>query len=506
MRLAASCRAFSRNEDSLLFGADKKGQSTLSVNIANTPTGRAKLEDLQGMLLSATAHRVLRRQLRALLSAQAKMGPIAVQHAIFRPGRKLTAYYDARVRTDDAGAFRVRPIAVTWTLDGTPDPQPETSALAQLQQEAVHRGVAAPFEQLRAELPDSHLHLQVWPLDTQFPQLVRLSDPRHVHEMLGGRGMASKPARADGYGVTSIRYLPGNRHVLRYDRAGGQGGGVFAKLYSGEEGAGAFRVARQVAGWLNEQRGGVSSAGPLGYRVEDGVVLYAGVAGRPLSEYLGRPSRGLGEHLERAGMALRALHQLPQQAADSRGPHDFAAVISKIARHSEHIRMLLPPAGAAIKVLLDRAQGLHERLPQEPPSFTHRDFKSTHVWITPGGITLIDFDSSRLADPAQDIGNFLADMKLRCASCGQPVLRQMQERFLAGYARGKPEERLIRARLYEAVELLKMTRHLRLFHADWAFRTKQLIHRAEAVLNDLEFTLGLPSGRANRKQLVAISG
>ena len=478
----------------------------MSVKIANTPVGRAKLEDLQGMLLSATTRLLLRRQLRAQLPAWAKLGPIRLQHAIFRPGRKLSAYYDARVHTDDAGAYLVRPIAVTWILDGATDPQPDTPALAQLQQEAVHRGVAAPFEQLRAELPDAHLRLQVWPLDTQFPQLVRLSDPRHVQEMLGGIGRAPESARADGYAVTSIRYLPGNRHVLRYDRAGGQGGGVFAKLYSGEEGAGAFRVAQQVAGWLHEQGGGVSSAVPLGYRGGDRVVLYPGVAGRPLSENLGRANRELGEHLERAGMALRAVHHLPKQATGSRGPQDFAAVINKIARHSEHICMLLPPAGAALKGLLDRAQGLHERLPQEPPSFTHRDFKCTHVWITPGGITLIDFDSSRLADPAQDIGNFLADLKLRCASWNQSALTRMQERFLAGYAAGEPPERLIRARLYEAVELLKMTRHLRLFHADWAFRTRQLIRRAEAVLNDLEFTLGLPSGQASRRQLVAISG
>ena len=155
--------------------------------------------------------------------------------------------------------------------------------------------------------------------------------------------------------------------------------------------------------------------------------------------------------------------------------------------------MLLPSVGAAIDALLDRAQELHERLPQEPPTFTHRDFKSAHVWITPGGPTLIDFDSSDLADPAQDVGNFLADLQLRYAGYNQPGLQHAQERFLAGYAPGAPEERLMRARLYEAVELVKMTRHLRPFNRDWASRTEQLIRRAQAVLSDLELTLGLPA-------------
>ena len=65
-------------------------------------------------------------------------------------------------------------------------------------------------------------------------------------------------------------------------------------------------------------------------------------------------------------------------------------------------------------------------------------------------------------------------------------MEHAQERFLAGYAPGAPEERLVRARLYEVVELVKMTRHLRPFNRDWASRT------AVDPLNDLELTLGLP--------------
>src|SRR5207245_7252756 len=75
----------------------------------------------------------------------------------------------------------------------------------------------------------------------------------------------------------------------------------------------------------------------------------------------------------------------------------------------------------------------------------------------------------------------------------QPGLQHAQARFLAGYTPGAPEERPMRARLYEAVELVKMTRHLRPFNRDWASRTEQLIRRAQAVLSDLELTLGLPA-------------
>src|SRR3989442_7751430 len=146
-------------------------------------------------------------------------------------------------------------MVVTWRLDGKAAWLKGRDALTEMQAEALRQGVAAPFQQLTAELPEWGMHIQVSPLDAQFPQLVRLSDPRHVRHMLAAAHAASCVAsdqpRPDGYAVTSIRYLPGICHVLRYDPLdAAKGGAVFAKLYTDEEGARAFRVATQVADWL----------------------------------------------------------------------------------------------------------------------------------------------------------------------------------------------------------------------------------------------------------------
>jgi aminoglycoside phosphotransferase (APT) family kinase protein len=467
------------------------------MNIADALSGPAKLEGIQWMLLSATTRRVLRDQLKSLLPAPNMLGPCRLRHAIFRPGRKLKAYYDARVRVEGTKGYRVRPIAVTWRTDGEADWRQGRDALAELQAEALRQGVAAPFRQLTAELPEWGMHIQVSPLDAQFPQLVRLLDPRHVGDMLAAAhaasGVASDQPRPDRYAVTSIRYLPGDRHVLRYDPLdAAKGGTVFAKLYTGEEGARAFRVATQAADWLAEHGEAVTAVRPLAYVAEDRIVLYLGLSGAPLSEHLRRPSQGVARCLERAGAALHALHHLPPGVTGPL-PHDFAAEVWKAARTSDHIPALLPSVGAAIDALLDRAQEVHERLPQEPPTFTHGDFKCEHLWVAPGGPTLIDFDTCRLADPAFDVGRFLADMQLWHITYDQLGLEQAQERFLAGYAPGAPEERLVRARLYEAVELVKLTRRVPLSDHDWASRTVRLIARAQTVMNDLELVLGLPA-------------
>ena len=469
------------------------------MNLAEALSRHTKLEGIQWVLLSAASRRALRDQLKALLSATATLGKCRLRRAKFQPGRKLTAHYDALLHMEGSGRYCARPVAVTWRLDGGADGRPGGHDVVEMQAEAVRRGVAAPFWQLTADLPEWSMHVKVSPLDAHFPQLVRLSDPRYVRHMLAVAYTASevappKEAPASRYALTPIRYRPGKRHVLRYDPVDAtKAGTVFAKLYTGEYGARIFRVAGHVADWLAEHGEGVTAVRPLAYVAEDAVVLYPRVLGAPLSELLRRGGQRVARCLERAGAALHALHHLPQAVVGPLQPHDFAAEVRKAAGASDHIPALLPSVGAAIGALLDRARELHERLPQEPPTFTHGDFKSEHLRAAPSGLTLIDFDSRRLADPAFDVGKFLADLQLWFTVYDQEGLEQAQERFLAGYAPGAPEERLIRARLYEAVELVKITaRRVRLFDHDWAAVTERLIHRAQVLMNDLRWAPGLP--------------
>src|SRR2546430_12492130 len=220
----------------------------LALNLADGLSGRAKLEVIQWLLLSRAPRKALRDQLTGLLSAPATLGPCRLRRARFKPGRKLTAYYDALVHVEGTDGYRPRAIAVTWRLDGDGHQHHGTADLSGIQAEALRQGVAAPFRQLTADLPERSMHLEISPLDARFPQLVRLSDPRHVHDMLAGAYAASDrtpdQARPGRYAVTAIRYHPGGRHVLRYDPLDAtKGGTVFAKLYTGEDGARAFRVA-----------------------------------------------------------------------------------------------------------------------------------------------------------------------------------------------------------------------------------------------------------------------
>jgi hypothetical protein len=470
------------------------------MNLADALSEHATLEVINGMLVTGDPHRVLRRELSSLLSDPNTLEHCYVRHARFRPGHKLRANFDAHIHTDSDTKPSIRAMEVTWRPQRDKDRQNKPAVdLGEMQEEAMRRGIAEPFRQLMADLPSLGLQLRVSPLDAQFPQLVRMSDPNYVSETLARVAppgdLLGAQARTTRYSVQCIRYRPGRRHVLRYDSLDSpESGTVFAKMYAGQKGEHAFRVATIVADWLAQHGQGVTSLRPLAYLAEDAVVLYRRILGESLSQYLQRPSQGVGKNLRAVGVALRALHELPQELIGPLKPHDLAAEIKQIKRSGEHLPTLLPAAGATVRGMLARAIELDAMLPSEPPTFTHGDFISEHIWVTSEGLIFIDFDNCFLADPALDIGKFLADLQLMYANYGLPGVEEAQEMFLSGYFTGKPNERLIRARLYEAIKLAKMAaRRVYVFEHDWASRTACLIERAKSLMSSLEDSLGLPA-------------
>ena len=484
------------------------------MKIADVLSGRAGLEGIRWLLLAVPARNALKDQLRTLLPGGAAV-ELCLKEVRFKPGCKITAHYDALVTNKESPQDQqVRPVAVTWGPKAYAKQQEETVDLEKIQAEAASRGVAAPFLQLMADPPEWSMHIQVSPLDARFTQLARLSDPQHVRAMLAGTYASVNGAwvrrRITNYKITSIKYHPGRRHVLRYDPTDpASGETVFAKVYIGDEeartanrasnrfrredGARAFRVAGEVADCLVER--GLNCLRPLAYVAEDAVVLYPRLCGVPLSDYARQLNADTAKWLRRAGEAVCALHQLPAALARPE-PHGLAAEIRSIVRDSSHIRALLPDVGSVMEAVLDRAQELHERLPQEPFTFTHGDLKTEHIWVSPDGLIAMDFDSSRLADPALDVGYFLADWQFRQADLDQAGTDQMYESFLAEYVSRAPKDFLMRIRLYEAVELVKCAvRRVQLFEDDCASRMSALVERAQWVIDDVQRTLVLRARR-----------
>jgi hypothetical protein len=455
---------------------------SMDLDITNALWGTGGLAGVQWMLLDEQPNDVLRQALAALLPAAAMLGARRLHRAKYKPGRYLTTYYEVSVADPATGHEYKRQVEANWMPAGAADKRGDLAAMRAMQTEAVERGLAAPFQELMAEVPIWGLRAQIAPLDARFPQLVRASDPVYVREMLAAIGAAHN---GDTFEVTAIRYRPGQRHVLRYDRPGDAGATVFAKIYNNDKGARIFNLVTRAADWLATQSGALTIVRPQAYIERDGVVLYPLVSGVPLSELLRAPGDESERQLRAAGAALDVLHQMPLDQVELQ-PHTFAKEVKSIASAAEYVHPLLPETGARIAAILDRARALHERLPQEPPSFAYGDFKADHLWSTPNGLTLIDFDTCYLFDPAIDLGKFLADLHYWYDCYNLSGVEAAREQFLAGYGPSATTDRLLRAQLYETLVLLKTTvRRVKLFECDWAERTARLVRRAEALLDAL---------------------
>lgn len=457
------------------------------MNQEDVLSGKAGLAGIHRLLNGQSSRRRLRRAVQSMLRAGYRLGPLQLTRAKFKPGRKLSAYFTFPT-VDAAGQpGHLVHIAAAWQkdLEGAKDAE----ALGRLQQEADQAGLMPVQRELWREDLDAGLRLQVWPFDPRFPQVVRLGTPSYVAGLFASLGAAQDLQQMPV--VTPIRYRPGERHVLRYDLSvPGQAQRLYAKLYSNpQDAARAFGIANRVVDWLAQNNPGLQGNRPQAMSQQDGVIFYPHASGIPLSGQLTRSRRWLAAQLRTIGRGLSILHNGPEILQSELKQNTFADEARVVKRASEHIQILLPETYNRILAIVDEAADLYSSLPQEKPTFTHSDFKSDHLLTTSNGLTLIDFDTCTLTDPALDLGKFLADLEWWFTRKGISGVEEAQAELLKGYVgEGEPDqilrERLARARLFHVLILVKIVaRRVPIYKDEWSAMTARLIERAAQVLH-----------------------
>jgi hypothetical protein len=452
-------------------------------------SGKAGVAGVQHLLNGQSSRRLLKREVQKMLREGYHVGPLRLTRAKFKPGRKLSAYFTFPVLDANAQTSHTAHLAVTWqnSLD---DPAPAES-WSQLQDEANRSGLMPVQCELWRDLPERGMRLQLWPFDPKFPQLVRLGSPSHVAGMFSSLGMADQTPV-----ITPIRYRPKERHVLRYEMDSpesvrGEAQRLYAKLYTGgQDAARAFGVASRVVDWLEFNNMGLQGNRPAAMSQEEAVIFYPHAEGIPLSRQLHRSRRWLAKQLHIVGRGLATLHAGPEALRSGLKQNDFPKEARVVRRASEHMQVLLPDTYQKILDTVDRAEEQYSALPQEPPTFTHADFKSDHLLTTPQGVTLIDFDTCTLTDPALDLGKFLADLEWWFTLRGLSGVEEAQAELLKAYSAGEESdralhERLERAKLFHVLIFVKIVaRRVPIYEKDWPARTAQLIERASQVLDN----------------------
>jgi Phosphotransferase enzyme family len=321
----------------------------------------------------------------------------------------------------------------------------------------------------------------------------------------GASGLEGRLAEAR---AEPLRYKPHDRCLLRYRLVFDCGSGapvelgVIAKAYYRRDQA---RRVQTVAEQLH-RRGACAVARPLGGVDTLGVVLSEDVsASSCVSGTLALRPKGGGalpdRELKEAAMALAALHACspaPDCCAPRSVSRDAATALERcelLARSAPSLAPRLRSAGGLLGDALRSMRGGDRCL-------VHGSFKPSQLLFGAGGrVVVTDLDSVCVADPALDVGYFLA--YLRPAALWQGSVRARAwfkaaaERFRDAYAtaagsataREDVEHALARASTYEAATLLKIaSRRIRRLNSP---RPRELA----AILEEVSICLGAPAER-----------
>jgi hypothetical protein len=192
-----------------------------------------------------------------------------------------------------------------------------------------------------------------------------------------------------------------------------------------------FQTMRMLwqAGFGEDQR--FKIAKPVRHFPDLELVLEEKAEGVELSSYLGNGDEASLRHARMAGLWLAKLHSLPVAPASCVYDADVAALRSFVRELGAAHGSLAPELlglEAAIRSKIATFRGV-------PRAMVHGDYHPENILVAPDSITAIDFDRFCLADPARDLGSFIAHVRNRACFSGKSLDAANREidAFLEGY-------------------------------------------------------------------------
>lgn len=274
-------------------------------------------------------------------------------------------------------------------------------------------------------------HLQVYPYeqDPGLPALTTVLDGEKMRQILNSALPTCRTGEQQilRCQVTLLRYRLGKRCTLRYVlRLRHQQSGkttkrvLYGKLYHSATKAEAVHQEMQMLSTDPAMHGqGLVVAEAALYVPSLPMVLQEPVADNvPLELLLEEPPNAVEGDRSRTADAIRgaavALAELHKSALTSTRVRAVGTELVRIEQRCARVLGVEPETGEALHTL---AQALPAWLPQlaawdQEIGLVHGDCKPSQFFIMEDGQTaLLDFDHCGMADPAADVGNFLATLR-----------------------------------------------------------------------------------------------
>jgi aminoglycoside phosphotransferase (APT) family kinase protein len=269
----------------------------------------------------------------------------------------------------------------------------------------VERRVALAAERLHDDAPSQRFTFS--PMDARLPQLELLQDPAHVGRELE-RLLPDGPVEV--LRTTVVRYKPGRRCLLRYEvQVGEDGDGrqetIYGKAFASGRGADVDRRLRAVAS-AAACGPAVSIPQPLGYVASLKLLVQRAVPGEPALPSL------LAGDLALAGRIAEALNSLHGSSVRLERHHGLDDEIAPLEGRVQRLASADGRLRAAARRCLELVDRGAKRLWPWRWRPVHRDFYHEQVLVTEGGLSILDWDDAAMSEPAVDVANFLAHLRL----------------------------------------------------------------------------------------------
>ena len=289
-------------------------------------------------------------------------------------------------------------------------------AVALLETGALLKLVVAPFRRLEPDWPEqveerlrlAERRLGEWGrgrpgrraarFDAALPQLALLTDPALVGPALE-RELYGHPVEVRAVGV--VRHKPGRRCTLRYDvRIGARTERLYAKTFASERGPDVYRKLRAIVD-ANPFGSAVELPEPVGYVTRLKLLLQREVHGAPVRGVLLAGDQDLAA---RIADGIHLLHAAPIELDRRHGlERELAVLHERIDRLTERDQ-----ARRCLSALESAAAGRFEWRWRP----VHRDFYYDQVFVDGSTLGLLDLDDAAMSEPALDVSNFLAHLRL----------------------------------------------------------------------------------------------
>jgi len=348
----------------------------------------------------------------------------------------------------------------------------------------------APFATPVAMIEPLNMVVHVFPIDGELPTLIGATDRQRMIEVLA----ETLPEALTGQlTIQDLRMVPVNyarryRCVLRYEIAAlgpgnkAQRRDIYGKIATDSQGA---MIAAVIAA-LRERVLGNSGAyqfnipRSLGFRPDLQLTLVEAIPGAPrINGLLKARLKGAEDDTpgaltieEAIDACAQIVHVIHTSSIALGRRRTLDGELTALQKEIHTVQQVAPELGARFQAWLERIESYAEESDPLPLCFSHGDYTYTQLIFDGKQSGLVDFDTVCQAEPALDLGQFLAYLKVathkahKLASAAPSRLgEQLGERFLQTYvsATGNGLEDSgwlrVRASVYTVVSLLRMALH-----------------------------------------------